>query len=291
MPERRTSHAIVLICLATLVFTVMGAIAKTLASELPVVQVVWGRYFFHLLLILALFPNRIPTLLVSRRKGLQILRSVLVLLATLQAFTAITYLPLATVAAIGFAAPVMVVVLAALVLKERVTSARWLAVIAGFVGMLVILRPGTSSMHWSMLLGIGMATCYAIYQVLTRLIRHAATALTSVFYTALVGALATSVAVTFTWQSPSATQWMLMVASGFLGWLGHFAVIRAYESADASRIAPFIYSELLWTTLAGWFLFNELPDRWTFIGAAVVIGAGLYLLRSEVSATRRPLRR
>ena len=284
MPERRFSYAIALVVLATLAFTLMAAIVKTLATDLPVVQVVWGRYFFHFLLVLALFPHRTPTLLVSRRKGLQILRSVLVLLATLQAFTAITYLPLATVAALGFVAPVLVVTLAAFALRERVSIARWVAVGVGFAGVLIILRPGSPSMHWAMLLGVGMATCYALYQILTRVIRHAATALTSLFYTALVGALATSVAVLFNWREPSATQWAFMVANGLLGGIGHFSIIRAYESVDASRIAPFVYTELLWTTLIGWVLFSELPDNWTFVGATVIIGSGLYLIHSDAKS-------
>ena len=282
MSDDRSLFAIGLICTATLCFAAMIVIVKWLAAELPVVEVIWGRYFFHVALILVLFPGRVPTLLVSRRKGLQIMRSVLVLVATICAFNAITYLPIATVAAIGFVGPILVVTLAAIVLHEHVTRRRWTAVLAGFAGVLVILRPGTPAMHWAMLLAAGSALCYAIYQILTRIIRHAAPPLASLFYTALVGAIAMSAVVAPHWRTPSWLEWGLMIACGLLGGAGHFALIRAYESADASRIAPFVYSELLWTTAAGWIVFTELPDAWTFVGAAIIMASVLYLMRSDV---------
>lgn len=257
----------------------MSSCAKWLTPEMSVVQIVWGRYFFHALLIVGLFPRRVPSLLVSGRRDLQLFRSVLVLGATLSAYTALGYLPLVTVVAIGFVGPLIVIGLAAIYLGERVGRARWIAVAVGFVGVLVILRPGTGVMHWASILPIVMACCYATYQVLTRLIRGLAPPLTSLFYTALVGTLATSSVVPFHWVAPTPQEWILLATMGLFGGAGHFAVIKAYESARASVVAPFIYSELLWAIALGWIVFAQLPDVWTLAGAALLIGTGVYLLR------------
>ena len=158
-------------------------------------QIIWGRYFFHILLILVVFPSKITTILVSSRRDLQILRGVLVLGATTCAFTALQYIPMANVVAIGFVGPLLVIGMAAVVLHERVGWERWIVVGIGLVGVLVILRPGAGVMHWASLLPLGMAGCYAGYQILTRIVRGMAPPLTSLFYTALVGSLATSAVV------------------------------------------------------------------------------------------------
>ncbi len=270
--------AISLICVSTLFFSAMGACAKWLAADLPVVQIIWGRYFFHALLIVVLFPRRAPSLLASGRKDLQVLRSVLVLGATVCAFTALRYLPLASVAALGFVGPLLVLGLATVFLGERVGLARWIAVATGFVGVLVILRPGLGVMHWASLLPLMMAACYATYQVLTRVIRGLAPPLTSLFYTALVGTVAASCVVPFYWVPLSPGQWAGMIGAGFFGGAGHLAVIKAYESAHASRVAPFVYSELVWAIAIGWAVFAQLPDLWTLAGSALLVATGLYLL-------------
>ena len=273
--------AVGLLCVATLCFAVMAGLVKSLSVDISVPQIIWGRYFFHILLIVVIFPLKISTILISGRPDLQILRGVLVLGATTCAFTALQYIPMADVAAIGFVGPLLVIAMAASLLHEHVGLRRWIAVGVGFMGVLVILRPGSGIMHWASILPLGMACCYAGYQILTRFNRGAATPLTSLFYTALVGSIATSLVVPFFWQPPDAIQWLTLVGIGLFAAAGHLMVIKAYELAPASIVAPFIYSELLWNVIVGWMIFAEIPDVWMLTGAAILMLSGLYLLRTK----------
>lgn len=281
LPDEHPLRGIALMCAAVFCFVVMNTFVKTLAPDYSVAQIIWARYFFHFLLILLLFPRRIPTLLITRRRGMQVLRSVLVLLATLCMYSALRYLPLADVVAITFLGPLLVTGLSVLVLRERVGPRRWSAVVIGFVGVLVIIRPGLGIAHWATVLPLLMATFYATYQIVTRMIRGAADPLNSLFYLALVGVVATSVVAPFDWVWPDWRAWLMLIGTGFFGGLGHFAMIRAYESSPAATIAPFAYTELLWALGVGVIVFGDFPDTWTLVGAAIVAGSGLYVLRRE----------
>ncbi len=281
LPDEHPLRGIALMCAAVFCFVVMNTLVKTLAPDYSVAQIIWARYFFHFLLILVLFPRRIPTLLITRRRGMQVLRSVLVLLATLCMYSALRYLPLADVVAITFLGPLLVTGLSVLVLGERVGPRRWSAVVIGFVGVLVIIRPGLGIAHWAAVLPLLMATFYATYQIVTRMIRGAADPLNSLFYLALVGVVATSIVAPFDWVWPDWRAWLMLIGTGFFGGLGHFAMIRAYESSPAATIAPFAYTELLWALGVGVIVFGDFPDIWTLVGAAIVAGSGLYVLRRE----------
>ena len=271
-----------LICLAVFCFVIMNGLVRYLGrAGYPVPEIVWARFAFHLVLIMALFPRRIPTLLVSTRVGMQVLRSTLMLGATVSMFFAVSVMPLADAVSIGFITPLLVVGLSVVILKEQVGIRRWSAVMAGFVGMLIIIRPGAGALQWAALLPITMAVLYAFYLIVTRLIRDSADPLNALFYTALVGALAASLVVPFHWRTPTPFDGMLMAGTGFFGALGHYALIKAYEIVEASAVAPFAYSELIWATLVGYLAFGDFPDAWTFAGAAVIIGAGLYVLHRE----------
>ena len=280
-PPDRPILAITLICVATLCFAIMAGFVKWLSQDLASGQVIWGRYFFHAILIVALFPTRTPGLLASQRKDLQVFRSALMFGATVCAFIALRHIPLSQVIAIGFVGPLLVVGLASVFLGEAVNRRQWCAVGVGFFGVLVILRPGVGTMHWASLLPLMMATCYAVYQIMTRRVRGLAPPLTTLMYSALVGTFVTSIWAPFVWQSPDALQWTAMIASGLFGGAGHLAIIKAYESAPVSVAGPFVYSELVWAIAVGWILFHELPDVWTVVGAGVLIGTGLYLLRES----------
>lgn len=282
-------RGILLICFAVVCFISMNTLVRHLGREgYPVPEIIWGRYFFHLVLIMLIFPRRIPTLLVSERKGMQVLRSVLVLLATVCMFFAVKIMPLADAVSIGFTAPLVAVALSVPILKERVGPRRWFAVAVGFVGMLIIIRPGAGTLQWAALLPMGMATLYATYQVVTRMIRGAADPLNALFYTALVGAVATSLVVPFAWRTPTLVDGLMLVATGFLGGVGHYAVIKAYERAEVSLVAPFAYTELIWAVIFGYFAFGDFPDLWTFVGAGIIVAAGIYVLHRERAAARPP---
>ena len=271
-----------LICLAVFCFVIMNGLVRHLGrAGYPVPEIVWARFAFHLVLIMALFPRRISTLLVSTRRGMQVLRSTLMLGATVCMYFAVSVMPLADAVSIGFITPLLVVGLSVVILKEQVGIRRWSAVMAGFVGMLIIIRPGAGALQWAALLPIAMAVFYAFYLIVTRLVRESADPLNALFYTALVGALAASLVVPFHWRTPTPVDVLLMAGTGLFGAIGHYALIKAYEVVEVSVVAPFAYSELIWATLVGYLAFGDFPDAWTFAGAAVIIGAGLYVLHRE----------
>ncbi|GJL89237.1 MAG: hypothetical protein DHS20C03_29460 [Minwuia thermotolerans] len=273
-----------LYCLALVLFVGMGTLAKTLAAIYPVEQVIWARYFFHVLLILLMFPRRIGSLFKTQRLGLQITRSVVVFAATAFGFTSLSIMPMAEVSAIGYVAPLMVTIMSFLILKEKVGPRRLLAVGIGFVGVIAILRPDQANFSLWSLLPLAMATCYATFMVMTRLIRGAAPPINSLFYTAIVGAVVATIPLPFIWQNPEPLHWLMFAGMGVIGGTGHFLMIKAFEQTEASMIAPFVYTELLWSIAAGAIFFSELPGIGMLIGAAVIMGSGLFILYREQRA-------
>lgn len=273
-----------LYCLALVLFVSMGTLAKTLAAIYPIEQVIWARYFFHVLLIVLMFPRRIGSLFKTQRLGLQITRSVVVFAATAFGFTSLSIMPMAEVSAIGYVAPLMVTIMSFLILKEKVGPRRLLAVGIGFVGVIAILRPDQVNFSLWSLLPLAMATCYATFMVMTRLIRGAAPPINSLFYTAIVGAVVATIPLPFIWQNPEPLHWLMFAGMGVIGGTGHFLMIKAFEQTEASMIAPFVYTELLWSIAAGAIFFSELPGIGMLIGAAVIMGSGLFILYREQRA-------
>ncbi|MFB3102829.1 MAG: DMT family transporter [Alphaproteobacteria bacterium] len=280
-PTDAPLRGVLMMCFAVLCFTTMNTFIKELRGDLPVVVLIWGRYFFHFALILVLFPRRIPTLLKSDDKGLQIARSILVLLATACMFIALGFMPLADAVAITFAGPLLIVALSVVMLRETVGARRWAAVIVGFIGVLVIIRPGAGVFQWAALLPVAVAFFYALFQIITRYLSHRSDPLNMLFYTALVGTLAMSAIVPFDWQAPTVEQWLMLTAAGFLGGLGHYAIIKAYERSETALVAPFAYTEIIWATSLGFFAFGDFPDLYTFVGTAIIVASGVYVLHRE----------
>ena len=288
-PARQSAlRGILLYCVALVLFVAMGGLVKFLGREYPVPQLIAARYFFHFALMLAVFPRRIPTFLVSRRKGLQVLRAALILAGTLCSFVALRYLPMADITAITFTAPLIATALSVFLLHEHVGPRRWAAVAVGFAGVLVIVRPGAGIFQWPVLLPLLFACLSALYQIITRLVRDAADPLNALFYTALLGAALTLPLLTLGWRTPDGiTDWLLLAAVGLLGGSGHFLVIEACRRAPVSVITPFSYTELFWASLVGFALFGDVPDLWTWVGAAIITASGLYVLhRERVRRTR-----
>jgi drug/metabolite transporter (DMT)-like permease len=206
----------------------------------------------------------------------------LLLAATTLFVNAIGQLPLATASAIGFASPFIVTALSVPVLRERVGLRRWTAVIIGFIGVLIIIRPGAGFTNWATLLVLASTSCYAVYQVLTRLIAPHDRAETGIVYAALVGTVAMSVLAPFDWRLPGAPlDWLLFGCLGFFGGFGHYFVIKAYRFGPAAVIAPFSYGELIGTTIIGYYAFGNFPDAWTWLGAAIIVACGAYIAYRE----------
>lgn len=283
VPEAASpGRGVALVLLATFMFIVMDTIAKYLTRDYPVGMIVWGRYVFHVLLFMPLLMmGRAREVVTTRRPWGQFLRSAFLLVATVLAYMSLARMPLAEVTAIVFVAPLLVTALSVPILGEHVGARRWAAVIVGFLGVLILLRPGSGVFGWAALLPLGMAVCFALYLIVTRQVSAADRPMASLFYTAALGAILASVAVPFQWHTPDAVGWGLLASAGFAGAAGHFFFIRALTLAPASTVAPFQYVQLIWATLAGLIVFGNVPDLWTGVGAAVIAGSGLYVWQRE----------
>ena len=262
-------------------FVSMDALAKYLSQSYPVLQVVWARYVFHLLILALVLGPRLPRVARTGRLGLQFLRSLFLLGATGLFFAALSFIPLADATAIMFVAPILVTAMSVPLLGEYVGPQRWASVVVGFLGALVIIRPGSDAMEPAALLALGAASCYGFYQIATRRLSATDAPLTTLMYSAAVGVLVSSAAVPFFWVTPSPADWLTMMGLGLFGALGHFALIKAFQAATAVTVTPFGYVNLLWAVLFGFVFFGELPDAWTMLGAAIIAASGLYILHRE----------
>jgi drug/metabolite transporter (DMT)-like permease len=242
----------------------------------------WGRYFFNFLFVALFFFRGAPTKIIhTRNLKMQLLRSILLVSSTLTFWLALVFLPLADCVVILFVAPLLVTILAAPILGERVGRHRWTAVILGFVGVLVVMRPGFTLFSWVSVLPFITALLYAGVQLSTRILGRTEGALTTLLYSSAGGAFICTICVLFFWVTPTLQQWLVLVWLGFLGALGHYLMIKAYQLAPASLLAPFDYTTLIWATVLGFFVFADLPDAWTFLGALIIMSSGLYLIRRE----------
>lgn len=262
-------------------FISLDAIMKYLLAIYPLLQVTWARFFFATLIAAAINAPNLPGVLRSRAPRLQTLRSLLMMLTTVMFNAGIKFVPLATATSIMFMSPILITVLSIPILKEQVGMRRWIGVVVGLLGALIVVRPGLAGLGLGTLFLVIAAFLNANYQILTRKVRIHDQPMTSLFYTAAVGAVVTSAIVPFDWQWPTLEGWLLFAASGLFGGLGHLCLIQAFRRAPASVVAPFSYSSLLWASLYGWFLFAEWPDLWTLVGAALIILSGLYIFHRE----------
>lgn len=267
--------------LSILIATVMDTTSKYLSQFYPVLQIVWARYFFQALLVFVLLGPRLPRLLKTRRLGMQLFRSALLLAASIFFLFGLRSVPLADASAIIFLAPLIVTALSVPLLKERVGPRRWIAVLAGLVGALVIVRPGMGVMQTAALFPVATAVLYSFYMIATRHLSHTDSAVTTLIYTASVGTVVMSLIAPFVWLAPDTKGWLLMVLLGFMGAACHFALIKAFEAASAPAVTPFEYSRLIWATLLGFVVFGDLPDGWTILGAALIVSSGLYVYHRE----------
>jgi drug/metabolite transporter (DMT)-like permease len=265
---------------ALVLFVCMDTLVKLLAARYAVPQLMWARFLFGFLVVAAvlrLTMGHLPWR--SRAPGLQALRSLLLACCNLMFSTALVYLPLADATAIGFAAPLLTVALAAVWLKERVGWRRWTGVLIGLVGVLVAIRPpfltGGAPMHWAAMLPVGTAAAFAVYQILTRRLATVDDSRTTILHTGFAATVATSLAQPLVWTWPDAGDWGLLVLLGLLGGAGHGLLVLAYARAPVSLLAPLSYVQLVWATLAGILVFADWPDAATLIGAAVIAAGGV----------------
>ena len=267
--------------LTMLAFSTMDSFAKHLTLSYSVLQIVWARYLFTMVLALLLVGRRLPETLIARRPGLQVFRGVLALVTTALFFTGLRFLPLADATALVVTGPIIITALSLPLLGERVEPRQWVGVAAGFVGALIIVRPGVEVFQWAALFPLAAAFGFSLHQITARVATRTDSAQTTFVYTAMFGVLATSVAVPLVWVTPQPLDWLFMAAVGVFGGIGQFTLIKAYEAAPAAMVAPFAYSGLIWATLYGLLVFGDLPDAWTVAGAVVIAASGLYVQRRK----------
>ncbi len=272
---------ILLIIAAVTLYAVIDGLAKVMVQDMDVLQIIWSRFAFALPLLPIIVGRRWPELLRTERPGLQIARGVIPIVAGAAVVVALRVMPLADVTALMFVSPLMLTALAVPLLKERVGLHRWSAVIVGFLGVLVIVRPGGGAMQWTALLPLLTAFLYALYQIATRILSRSTPPLATFTYMVLIGTAVSTLALPFVWRTPDALGWAMMAASGLLHGLAHYLVTRAFALAPAAILAPFNYAQLIGATAFGYFVFGDLPDRWTIVGALVIVGAGLYVAYRE----------
>jgi drug/metabolite transporter (DMT)-like permease len=265
-------------------FISLDAIMKFLLETYSLAQVTWARFFFATIIAAVAAGPNLPRVVRSNAPALQLTRSMLLALTTGVFNAGVRLVPLATATTIMFLSPILVTVLSIPLLKEHVGPRRWFGVGVGFLGALVVVRPWETHVgvfETGALLLLAAAFLNSNYQIITRKVRLYDEPMTSLFYTAAVGAVVMSLIVPWYWQWPTAFDWLLFVLAGLAGGVGHLCLIQAFRRAPASVVAPFSYSALIWATLYGWVLFSEWPDLWTCAGASLIIASGLYIFHRE----------
>jgi S-adenosylmethionine uptake transporter len=275
-------HGLLLMTLAFFVFAAADTQAKFLTGWLHPVQIVWTRQLGLLTGVLFLLILKGPSILKTRHPGLQVLRGMLAVISATAFIFALRYVPLADAIAVTFVAPFMVTIMGALFLGEKVGHRRWCAVTIGFIGTLIVIRPGLGVVHPAVFLVLAAAAAFALRQILSRVLAASDRTATTVTYTAVASVLLLSVPLPFFWKAPEVGwELALLVGMAACAALGELLVIRALEIAQAIVLAPVHYSLIIWGTFYGWLVFDQLPDHWTWLGAATIVATGLYITVRE----------
>ena len=275
--------AIVLNLSAWVMLPIMDGFAKYLSSTLPVLQITWSRYFFTVVIVL-------PIMLIFFRKNLtwtekpklQLIRGLILFCANILFFYSISIISLAKALTLAFIAPLIVTALSPVLLGEKVGFRRWAAVVIGFIGSLVVIRPGFVEFNLASIAALGTGILYGFYLIITRKLHDADNPLLTLLLTGIVGAILGTMIMPTVWVQPTITEWYMMFAIGFFASIGHLFLILSLKYADASKLAPFGYFEILPNIIIGYYFFNHFPDSWTFIGLFIIISSGTYIFRREI---------
>jgi drug/metabolite transporter (DMT)-like permease len=288
--QRGRLIAIALMCLALFCFAGLDATAKWVNRSVDPLVTVWARYVSAACLtFIFINPWTRPGAVATRRLPLQLARSFLLFLSTICNFVALQYLQLVEALSIVFSTPLIVTLLAGPILGERIGMQRLIAVCIGFIGVLVVARPGLGTMHPAALLSLTGAVAYAFYGITTRMLASTDSSATTIIYSSLAGIVLMTPLLPWVWTTPSSPlTWALLMMTGFFGAVGHWLLVLAYARAPAVILSPFIYSQIVWMLALGYIVFGDWPDPWTFAGTGIVIASGLYLLYREQMKSREP---
>jgi drug/metabolite transporter (DMT)-like permease len=276
-------RAVTLVLGATLCFSILDSVIKYLSQAYPITLLVWARYLVQAVaLAVWLGPQVGLRIFATGNVTSQLFRGTVLLASSLCFMSALKVMPLAEVTALNYSTPALVTILAVVLLDERMTPARVGFVVAGLLGMILIVRPGTDLFQGAALFALGAAWFYAMFQIVTRKLAREDWR-TLMFYPAIIGTAAMSFIVPFI-DWPETVRWqdvLLIIAGGLLATFGHLLFLRAFQMASASAITPYTYMQLVWATLIGWLVFRTLPDFWTSVGMMVITGSGLLIMYYE----------
>ena len=281
-PMENRRKAALLFIMAVALLATMDMIVKFASSSLSTPQIVWGRYVAQsMAMVLIVGPAGILACVRSKVPGMHLTRALFLFAANFAFMAALRYLPLIEANVVGFASPLLLTALTYPILGEKVGLGRWAAVIAGFIGVMIVMQPGTAMFQWAALLPLTMAICAAVYHVMTPIVARVEDPAISIYFLGIIGAVSMSLVVPWFWTQPDALGWAMLFIIGVLGTIGHLLIVRAFAYAPASMLAPFFYIHLIWATIYGWFIFGDLPDFATIIGGAMIIASGIYVYRTR----------
>ena len=268
--------------LAWVMLPIMDGFAKYLSSDLPVLQITWARYFFTVAftfpIMFFFYRNQLKW---SEKPKLQFLRGLILLTANICFFYSISVISLAKALTLAFVAPLIVTAFSPIFLSEKVGLRRWLAVIIGFIGSLVVIRPGFVEINLASLAALGTGVMYGFYLIITRKLSTSDNPLLTLLLTGVVGAIIISIVMPFVWVKPTLNQWSMMAAIGIFACVGHLFLILSLKYADASKLAPLSYFEIITNIIIGYYFFSDFPDNWTFLGLFIIVISGIYISRRE----------
>ena len=268
--------------LAWVMLPIMDGFAKYLSSDLPVLQITWARYFFTVAFTLPImFFFFRKNLVWTDKPKLQLIRGLILLTANVCFFYSISIISLAKALTLAFIAPLIVTAFSPIFLGEKVGFRRWSAVIIGFIGSMVVIRPGFVEINLASLAALGTGVMYGFYLIITRKLSSSDNPLLTLLLTGVVGAIIISFVMPFVWIKPTLNQRSMMAAIGIFACVGHLFIILSLKYADASKLAPFSYFEIVTNIIIGYYFFSDFPDKWTFLGLFIIILSGIYISRRE----------
>ena len=274
--------AIIFNLLAWIMLPIMDGFAKYLSAELPVLQITWARYFFTVVFIFPLMLFFFKKYLVwTDKPKLQLIRGLILLTANISFFYSISVISLPKALTLAFVAPLVVTAFSPFFLGESVGYRRWAAVIIGFIGSLVVIRPGFLEINLASLAALGTGIMYGFYLIITRKLSTSDNPLLTLLLTGVVGAIIATTFMPFVWVSPTFNQWSIMAAIGLFACIGHLFIILSLKYADASKLAPFSYFEIVTNIIIAYYFFGDFPDSWTFLGLFIIVFSGIYISRRE----------
>ncbi len=274
--------AIIFNLLAWVMLPIMDGFAKYLSAEIPVLQITWARYFFTVVFIFPLMFFFFKKYLVwTDKPKLQLIRGLILLTANISFFYSISVISLPKALTLAFVAPLVVTAFSPFFLGESVGYRRWAAVIIGFIGSLVVIRPGFLEINLASLAALGTGIMYGFYLIITRKLSTSDNPLLTLLLTGVVGAIIATTFMPFVWVSPTFNQWSIMAAIGLFACIGHLFLILSLKFADASKLAPFSYFEIITNIIIAYYFFGDFPDSWTFLGLFIIVFSGIYISRRE----------